>query len=113
MAGIQSSTGLITGIPIEETVNKLMAIAARPRDLLDRTKQDAAIRAACRQPALVAGAGVQVRGDKLGKVSLFQSKTAASSDSKVLTAVTLPSGGNPAVGSYKFRVLQTASSQQC
>ena len=39
MSRIQSSVGLITGIPIEETVNKLMAVAARPRQLVaDRTK---------------------------------------------------------------------------
>jgi len=34
MSRIQSSVGLITGIPIEETVNKLMAVAARPRELM-------------------------------------------------------------------------------
>src|SRR5262245_7377655 len=39
MTRIQSSTGLITGIPIEETVNKLMEIAKQPRNTLeDRTK---------------------------------------------------------------------------
>ena len=39
MSRIQSSTGLITGIPIEDTVNKLMAIAAQPKNMLtNRTK---------------------------------------------------------------------------
>jgi flagellar hook-associated protein 2 len=39
MAGIQSSTGLITGIPIQDTVDKLMAIAAQPKNTLsNRTK---------------------------------------------------------------------------
>ena len=39
MSRIQSSTGLITGIPIEDTVNKLMALASQPKDhLTNRTK---------------------------------------------------------------------------
>ena len=39
MSRITSSVGLITGIPIEETVAKLMAVAARPRELVaNRTK---------------------------------------------------------------------------
>ena len=60
MTRIQSSVGLITGIPIEETVNKLMAIAARPRDLLDGSQQVAGVRAAGGHEALVAGAGVPI-----------------------------------------------------
>ncbi len=35
MSRITSSVGLITGIPIEETVKKLMEVAARPRDILN------------------------------------------------------------------------------
>ena len=39
MAGITASTGLITGIPIQDTVDKLMAIAAQPKNnLTNRTK---------------------------------------------------------------------------
>ncbi len=34
MAGIQASTGLISGVPIQDTVDKLMAISAQPRDRL-------------------------------------------------------------------------------
>ena len=39
MAGIQASSGLITGIPIQDTVDKLMTIASQPKDnLVNRTK---------------------------------------------------------------------------
>ena len=34
MGRISSNIGLITGIPITDTVDQLMQIAARPRDLL-------------------------------------------------------------------------------
>ena len=34
MARIQSSIGLVTGIPITDTVDQLIAVSARPRDTL-------------------------------------------------------------------------------
>ena len=34
MGQIQSSVGLVTGVPIVETVDQLISISARPRDLL-------------------------------------------------------------------------------
>ena len=40
MSRIQSSTGLITGIPIEDTVNKLMALASQPKATLDNRTKD-------------------------------------------------------------------------
>jgi len=39
MAGITSATGLITGIPIQDTVDKLIAAASKPKnDLTARNK---------------------------------------------------------------------------
>ena len=61
MSRITSSVGLITGIPIEETVNKLMAVAARPRELVVEPHQDDRRRAAGDHQAHVARAGVRVR----------------------------------------------------
>jgi flagellar hook-associated protein 2 len=111
MSRIQSSTGLITGIPIEETVNKLMAIATRPRDLLDdRTKSLKAEQLAVNKLSSLTLA-FQFEVNRLGNANLFQAKAVKSSDSDVLEAA-LQAGANPAVGSYKIRALQTASSQQ-
>ncbi len=111
MAGIQSSTGLITGIPIEETVNKLMAIAARPRSLLDdRTKLLRSEQLAVTKLSSLVLA-FKFESDQLGRGNLFKTKAATTTDKEVLNA-TIASGGNPPVGSYKFRVLQTASAQQ-
>jgi flagellar hook-associated protein 2 len=111
MSRITSSIGLITGIPIEETVNKLMAIAAQPRELVARRTQtlDAERLAITKLTSLVLA--FEFEANRLGSGALFNTKTVTSSDETTLKAV-LAEGGNPAVGSYQFRSLQTASSQQ-
>lgn len=111
MSRISSSVGLITGIPIEETVAKLMAVAARPRELVvSRTQAiDAERLAITKLTSLVLA--FEFEANKLSSSSLFDRKTATSSDPESLKAV-LTEGGNPAVGNYKFRPLQTAAAQQ-
>jgi flagellar hook-associated protein 2 len=111
MSRITSSVGLITGIPIEETVSKLMAVAARPRDLVaNRAKAlDGERLAITKLTSLVLA--FEFEANKLGSSTLFDAKTVTSSDAETLQA-TLAAGGNPALGSYQFRPLQTASAQQ-
>ncbi len=111
MSRITSSIGLITGIPIEETVAKLMAVAARPRELVaSRTKAiDAERLAITKLTSLVLAFEFEV--NKLASSTLFDAKTVTSSEPETLKA-TLAAGGNPAIGSYQFRPLQTASAQQ-
>src|ERR1700741_5289042 len=98
MSRITSSVGLITGIPIEETVNKLMAVAARPRELVvNRTKTiDAERLAITKLTSLVLA--FQFESNRLSSSTLFDAKSVTSSDTKSLKA-TLTAGGNPAVGS--------------
>lgn len=111
MSRIQSSTGLITGIPIEETVNKLMQIAIQPRtNLNNRTKALQSEKLAINSLSSLVLA-FQFEVNRFSKDSLFQTKAVASSDKTVVTA-SLQTGGNPAPGSYKIRALQTATSQQ-
>jgi flagellar hook-associated protein 2 len=111
MSRIQSSVGLISGIPIEETVNKLMAVAARPRELVaSRTKLIESERLAITKlTSLILAFEFEV--NKLSTDKLFQAKTATSSNPDVLSAK-VAEGGNPAIGSYQFRPLQTASAHQ-
>ncbi len=111
MSRIQSSVGLITGIPIEETVNKLMALAARPRQLVaDRTKLiDGERLAITKLTSLILAFEFEV--NKLSTDKLFQAKSVTSSDEGVLSAK-LAEGGNPALGNYRIRPLQTASAHQ-
>jgi flagellar hook-associated protein 2 len=111
MSRIQSSVGLITGIPIEETVNKLLAVAARPRELVaNRTKLiDNERLAITKLTSLMLAFEFEV--NKLSTAKLFQAKTVSSSDGDILKA-TLAEGGNPALGNYQFRPLQTATAHQ-
>ena len=111
MSRIQSSIGLITGIPIEETVNKLMAIAARPRDVVsERVKLlDSERLAVMNLTSLLLA--FEFEANRLSTDKLFQAKSVTSSAPEALQA-TVREGGNPAVGSYQFRPLQTASAHQ-
>jgi flagellar hook-associated protein 2 len=111
MTRIQSSTGLITGIPIEDTVNKLMAIAQQPRDnLVNRTKDVKSEQLAITQLSSLLVA-FQFEAKQLGNTSLFQTRQATSSDTTALS-VEVPEDSSPAVGNYLFTPVQTASSQQ-
>jgi flagellar hook-associated protein 2 len=111
MAGITSSVGLITGIPIEDTVKQLMALAARPRDLLkartDGLKQE--------QTALdTLGSRLlsfQFSAVKLKSASVYTTREVISSKPDLLQ-VALPATGTPAVGSFQVRPVQVASAQQ-
>lgn len=111
MARISSSIGLVTGLPIQDTVKQLMAVAARPRDLLksrnDSIKQE--------QTALdTLGARLlsfQFAANKLKAGSVFTTREVASSKPDALQ-VALPAAGVPAVGSYQVRPVQIASAQQ-
>ncbi len=110
MSTIQSSIGLITGINIEDTVNRLMAIAGRPRDNL-RTQN-------------VALLGEQTAVNQLSATLLalrfsttsfsqgtFDSRSITTSDETILTA-TIQEDATPARGSFSFTPLQTASTSQ-
>ena len=111
MSRIQSSVGLITGIPIEDTVNKLMQLASLPRDTLTaRTKdlQNQKLAVTQLTSLLVA---FQFETKQLGEESLFESRQATSSDPSALVA-TVATDGTPAVANYLFTPVQTASAQQ-
>jgi flagellar hook-associated protein 2 len=111
MSRIQSSIGLITDIPIQETVDKLIAVAARPRNLLsDRTNQLQAEQLAITQLTTLLAA-FQFESNQLGSASLFDAKTVTSSDSAALSAA-IAAGGNPLAGSYLFTPVQTAAANQ-
>lgn len=109
MGRISSSIGLVTGIPIQETVDKLMELSARPRDMLkDRTdalgKQRTAVTALMAK--LVA---LQFNVKNLGKDEVFQQKTAVTSNDALLGATVT---GQPAAGRYVYTPVRPASTQQ-
>ena len=109
MGRIQTNIGLITGMPIGETVAKLMALAAKPRNLLE--ERTATLRqeqvAITELSAMLASVGF-VTG-RLGKEKTFDKRTVTSSDSAALSATLT---GEPAKGSLQFTPLQTVQQQQ-
>lgn len=109
MGQIQSSIGLVTGIPILDTVDKLMAISARPRDLVAarNNKLQAEQIAIAKLTSLVLG--VKFASDRLGDATVFDKKTATSSDANLLSvAIT----GSPPIGTFSFTPLQKAQAHQ-
>lgn len=109
MGRIQSSIGLVTGVPIQDTVDKLMALAARPRDLLqDRIKALQTEQAAVTELAALL-ASVQYIAKNLGKDKLYLARSAESSDSASLGVKVT---GNPAIGTHQFIPLRMVQNQQ-
>ena len=111
MAAIQSSTGLVTGIPIQDTVDKLIALASQPKDALTtRTQALQSEQVAVTQLSSLLVA-FQFEVKQLGTASLFDSRQVTSSDTSALTAA-VSENGSPAQGNYLFTPVQTASTQQ-
>ncbi len=106
MGRIQSSVGLITGTDIVGTVDQLIALSGRPRDrLLSRTsllQQEQ--QAIASLTALVIG--VQLAGNQLSNASLFQSKSAKSSNSDAVSAA---AGTSASPATHVVRTLQTSA----
>ncbi|MFV2068813.1 MAG: flagellar cap protein FliD N-terminal domain-containing protein, partial [Pirellulales bacterium] len=109
MGQIQSSVGLITGIPIVDTVDQLMALAARPRDLIAarNTRLQAEQVAVTELTSLVLS--VQFATDQLGENGIFSQKTVASQESSLISAILT---GEPVEGSYSFVPVRQAQPQQ-
>jgi flagellar hook-associated protein 2 len=109
MSGIQSTVGLVTGLPIADTVEQLMRIEARPRDLMvSRTKALQAEQTAIADLTAKVLA-VQIAIGRLREPTAFAKKSATSSAPDLLSvAVT----GKPIAGQYQFTPVQTAQTHQ-
>lgn len=105
MGRIQSNIGLTTGIDIQGTVDKLMAISQQPVDRLKTRIQSFKSQQVVVNELTALVIGIQLQTDKLGKVSGLTSLTSASSKTDV---VSVTSSGTPSVGSYSVQTIQTA-----
>jgi len=109
MGRIQSNIGLISGIPIGDTVEKLMRLAARPRDLViernDTVKREQI--ALTELSALLAS--VEYATTSLGKEALYDQRTAKSSNENVLAATIT---GDPLIGSHQFTPIRLVTYHQ-
>ena len=111
MGRIQSNVGLITGIPITDTVDQLIGVAGQSRDLLSSRT-----RGLQQEQIAVNTLSSRILSLKfdLGKLKVstpFQARSVSSAKEDVLSA-TLASEGKPPLGSFSLRPAQTASSQQ-
>ncbi len=109
MGRIQSNVGLITGVPIMDTVDQLMQLAARPRDMLQERNNEIREKQAgiTMLASLVYATKVSVTA--LGKESTYNQRKVASSDPGALMAMI---DGDPPLGSYEFTPLQMAQSHK-
>jgi flagellar hook-associated protein 2 len=108
MGRIQSNIGLVTGLPIQDTVNQLMQLNA-----LSRNRLAARNATLGREQTAIASLtslviAVQLTTDRLGQASLFHA-TRVTSSSDTISARSV---GNPQVGSYSFTPIRQAQSQQ-
>ncbi len=109
MGTITPNVGLITGFPITQTVDQLIALQARPRDLLVQlaakveAEQVATTDVASRLLAL------QFQAINLSSASLFSQRSVSSSNPSLLS---VSSTGTPPLGNFQFTPLATAQSHQ-
>ncbi len=109
MARIQSNIGLFSGINIGNMVDQLMAVAARPRDMLvQRTEKIEAEQVALSGLSAML-LSFQISTNRLGNASLYQQQKVTSSNTATLSATL---NGNPPTGNYRFTPLRTAQNQQ-
>ncbi|HMO85806.1 MAG TPA: flagellar cap protein FliD N-terminal domain-containing protein, partial [Lacipirellulaceae bacterium] len=111
MSRITSSVGLITGIPIEDTVNQLIQVAARPRNIL-QSRTDGLKNQQLAIDALGSRLlSLQFAINKFKTATVFQAREVVSSNADVVRATITP-GGTATVGAYQVRSVQTAAAQQ-
>ena len=111
MGRIQSNVGLITGIPITDTIDQLIGVSSQPRDILTARTQGLQQQQIAINTLSTRVLSLKFDLDRLKVSDPFQSRTVTSSNSDVLTA-TLSGTAQPPLGTFALRPAQTASSQQ-
>ena len=102
MGRIQSTIGLITGIPIADTVDQLMQIAARPRDLLIKRTDNLRSEQVAMAELAALLLGVQYAVGYLGKDDLYNQRFVVSSSPTILNATVTGQPAEP----QRFEVLR-------
>jgi len=111
MPSIQSSIGLITGVPIQDTVDQLISISAIPRNRLQaRNNLLQSEQVAIAQLTSMA-LGLQLAASQLGKDALFDERTVTSSDTSLLAA-SVSDGAIPSMGVFEVMPVHRAQTHQ-
>ena len=109
MGRIQTTIGLITGLPITDTVDQLIALSAKSRDMLvERTEtlQNEQV-AVTELSALLLS--VQYVSQNLGKPDIYNQQQVSSSNENLISATM---SGDPTNGTYQFTPLRMSQYQQ-
>src|SRR6185295_11631905 len=106
MGRIQSDIGLVTGINIKDTVDKLIALQGAPRDAATQRQADLKAQQTSIGELLALTLGVQIAGKKFKDTSLYSKKDVTSSNAALITAAAT---GTVPAGSYQFVPIRKAS----
>lgn len=109
MGGISSSTGLVSGLPIHDIVSQLMAVEARPRELVQQRNSELEARQNAFQEVNSALLALREAASGLTRPTAFRNTAATSSNESVLTAST---GTGAIPGTYHLHVDQLVTAQQ-
>lgn len=109
MGRIQTNIGLMSGIPIGDTVDKLIALARRPRDLVVNQNQTFEHQRAAVLELSALLTGVQLAARNLSKGELYTRRAAQSSNPQAIEARVT---GSPLPGSVVVRPIRLASQHQ-
>lgn len=109
MATIQTSTGLITGLPIADIVDQLMSVAAQPRERLTARTDALKSEQVAIGELMALTIGTQLAATRLSNSSVYQQRTATSSNANVLAGTVT---GNAVPGTYQFTPVRMAQNHQ-
>ncbi len=109
MGQITSGIGLISGLNIKDIVDQLMAIEARPKNMVESRNVVLQSQQVAYQEISAKMLAIDSSMNKLTQSSAFSPTSSTSSDSNVLT---VSSNSKAAPGTYAFTVDRLVSSQQ-
>ena len=109
MGRISTGIGLISGINSKDIIDQLMALEARPKDLI-KARMDAAGKQKLAWADITARlASLKLSASSLRRITFFQKAEAVSSNEDIISA-TAGDGAPP--GTYQFQVARLVTSQQ-
>jgi len=109
MGRISTNIGLITGFPIKDTVDQLVALQERPRDLLIGRNTELQEQQTALTDLTALLVSLQLNTDQLAQASLFNQRTVNSSNTSLIT---VDAGSDPPLGSYEFTAVRQVQNQQ-
>ena len=109
MGQISTGVGLISGLPIADIIDQLIAIESRPKQFVESRIAVLQSQQVAFQDINAKLLALKLRGDTLSAIGTFRGTQAASSNESILTA-TSSSGATP--GSYTFISDRLVSTQQ-